>query len=166
MRTDYPSPAPPSDDRRWKMIKATMRRLGHQPHALIQTLHNVQDLFGYLDEDAFRFVAANLRVPLSKVYGVVTFYHYFQMKPKGEHTCVVCTGTACYIKGVPEILHALEKKVGLKPDETTPDNKVSLLTSRCVGACGLAPVAVMDGAMVGPLTPDEIVKRTQEWRRS
>lgn len=160
------SNAPPSDDKRWKMVKATMRRHGFSSHALIETLHAVQELFGYLDEDAFRFVAANLQVPLSQVYGVATFYHYFQMKPQGEHTCVLCTGTACYIKGIPEILKALEKQVGLKPDETTPDNKVSLLTARCIGACGLAPLGVFDGQMEGFLTPERVVERVQEWRNS
>ena len=89
---------PPSDDRRWKVIGATMRRLGHQRNALIEVLHAVQEVFGYLDDQALRYVAASLRVPPSRAYGVATFYHFFTLKPPGEHTCVVCTGTACYIK--------------------------------------------------------------------
>ncbi|MBI1387247.1 MAG: bidirectional hydrogenase complex protein HoxE [bacterium] len=166
MRTDFSKPAPPSNDKRWKMIDAAMRRYGHKPHALIETLHTVQSVFGYLDDDAFRYVAASLRVPLSKVYGVATFYHFFRLKPKGEHTCVVCTGTACYIKGANQIMKALEDELGLRAGETTPDNKVSLMTARCVGACGLAPVVVMDEEVVGQMTPDKVLERVQAWRES
>ncbi|MBZ0255580.1 bidirectional hydrogenase complex protein HoxE [bacterium] len=166
MRTDFTKPAPPSNDKRWKMVSAAMRKHGHAPHSLIEALHSVQEVFGYLDEEAFQFVAASLRVPLSKVYGVATFYHFFNLKPQGEHTCVVCTGTACYIKGVSDILKALDKKIGLKPGETTPDNKVSLVTARCVGACGLAPVVVFDGVVSGHQTPDEVIKRVEAWRQS
>lgn len=166
MRTDFTKPAPPSKDKRWKMVSAAMRKHGHEPHSLIEALHSVQEVFGYLDEDAFQFVASSLRVPLSKVYGVATFYHFFHLKPQGEHTCVICTGTACYIKGVPKILQALEQKAGLKPGETTPDNKVSLLTARCVGACGLAPVVVYDGVVCGHQTPEEAVKQVETWRKS
>ncbi len=166
MHLDTTSPVFPSDDKRWKRVDATMRRYGYRPHGLIETLHTVQELFGYLDEDAFHFVASGLRVPLSKVYGVATFYHYFNLKPQGEHTCVVCTGTACHIKGVPDIMKALHEQFNLKPDETTPDNKVSLLTARCVGACGLAPVVVYDNEIAGYQTADDVVKRVQAWRES
>ncbi len=166
MRTDFTKPAPPSDDKRWKMVSAAMRRHGHEPHSLIEALHSVQDVFGYLDEEAFQFVAAKLRVPLSKVYGVATFYHLFNLKPQGEHTCVICTGTACYIKGVPKILDAIESKFELLPGETTPDNKVSLITARCVGACGLAPVMVYDGVVAGHQAPEDVVKKVNAWRTS
>lgn len=166
MRADLTRPAPPSDDKRWKLINGTMRRNGHQPHALIETLHTVQEVFGYLDDEAFKYVAASLHVPLSKVYGVATFYHFFTMKPQGEHTCVICTGTACYIKGVPEIVKALKTKCNLEPGETTPDNKVSLLTARCVGACGLAPVVVSDGNVKGHMSAEDTVKQVEAWRQS
>ena len=99
MQTYLEQPRLPSDDKRWKIVEATARRHGREPHALIETLHTVQECFGYLDETALRFVAGSLRVPLSRVYGAATFYHFFTLKPKGKHTCVVCTGTACYIKG-------------------------------------------------------------------
>lgn len=156
-------PALPSDDKRWKIVNATMRRLGNQPHALIETLHQVQSSFGYLDETALQFVAEGLRVPLSRVYGVATFYHYFQMKPQGEHTCVVCTGTACFIKGVPELLKAVRENYGLELGETSPDGKVSLLSARCLGACGLAPLVVFDGEFVGKVTPEIMVERIGRW---
>ncbi|MBN2327799.1 MAG: bidirectional hydrogenase complex protein HoxE [Candidatus Omnitrophica bacterium] len=164
MRIDLSRPSPPSDDKRWKMVSASMRRHGHKASSLIETLHTVQEAFGFLDEEAIEFIAASLRVPLSQVYGVATFYHFFHLKPPGEHACVLCTGTACYIKGVPKILQALEEEFHLKPGETTPDGKVSLMTARCVGACGLAPVAVFDGEVVGNLKPDEVVQKVRRWK--
>src|ERR1700690_1246743 len=139
----------PSADKRWKIVEATARRHGREPHGLIETLHTVQGCFGYLDENALRFVASVLLVPLSRVYGAATFYHFFTLKPKGRHTCVVCTGTACYIKGAPTLLAAVEKTYGVKPGETTPDGELSLLTARCLGSCGLAPAAVVDGIVLG-----------------
>jgi len=143
------------------MVEATMRRYGHQPHALIECLHSVQEAFGFLDEDGLRFVAQSLQVPLSQVYGAATFYHFFTLKPPGRHTCVVCTGTACYIKGAPQLLAAMEEKYGIKPGETTPDGELSLLTARCVGSCSIAPVAVMDKDVVGKLGPADLVKRAE-----
>ena len=89
-----------------------MRKSGFARHALIETLHTVQSSFGYLDEEAIRFVARSLRVPLSQAYGVVTFYHYFSLKPPGKHTVTVCAGTACYIKGADKLVAAAEKRLG------------------------------------------------------
>jgi bidirectional [NiFe] hydrogenase diaphorase subunit len=159
MLTYQGSPQLPSDDKRWKIVEATARRHGREPHALIETLHTVQESFGYLDNSALRFVAMTLRVPLSRVYGAATFYHYFTLKPKGKHTCVVCTGTACYIKGAPALLTAIEKTYGVKPGETTPDNELSVLTARCLGSCGLAPAVVMDGAVMGKIGPEQMLER-------
>jgi bidirectional [NiFe] hydrogenase diaphorase subunit len=145
------------------MVEATMRRNGHQGHALIETLHSVQESFGYLDEEALRFVAVSLRLPLSQVYGAATFYHFFTLKPPGKHTCVVCTGTACYIKGAPGLLAAMERRFGVKPGETTPDGQISLLTARCVGSCSLAPVAVFDREVAGKLGPSEMVAKAERY---
>ena len=153
---------PPSDDKRWKIVEATARRHGREPHALIETLHTVQEYFGYLDDAALQFVAGLLRLPLSRVYGAATFYHFFTLKPKGKHTCVVCTGTACYIKGAPALLGAIEKAYGVKPGETTPDNELSVLTARCVGSCSLAPVVVLDGAVLGKIGPEAAVARIEK----
>jgi bidirectional [NiFe] hydrogenase diaphorase subunit len=165
MQTYLGPPQAPSSDKRWKIVEATARRHGREPHALIETLHTVQESFGYLDEVALRYVAGILRVPLSRVYGAATFYHYFTLKPKGKHTCVVCTGTACYIKGAPALLTAIEKRHGIRPGETTPDNELSLLTARCVGSCGLAPAVVLDGAVLGKVTPEEMLKRIEKGTR-
>lgn len=102
-----------------------MRRQGQQSRGLIETLHTVQEAFGYLDTQALRYVAMSLRVPLSRAYGVATFYHFFTLKPAGEHTCVICMGTACYIKGAPQLLDAVQRDLNIKPGETTSDKKVS-----------------------------------------
>ena len=101
-------PALPSDDKRWRIVNGTMRRHGFARDALIETLHTVQEYFGYLDKPSLDFVAASLRVPLSQAYGVATFYHFFTLKPPGKHTCLVCLGTACYIKGAGQLLAAAE----------------------------------------------------------
>jgi bidirectional [NiFe] hydrogenase diaphorase subunit len=162
MLTYLGPPQLPSDDKRWKIVEATARRHGREPHALIETLHTVQESFGYLDDVALRFVAATLRVPLSRVYGAATFYHFFTLKPKGKHTCVVCTGTACYIKGASSLLSAIEKRYGIKPGETTPDNELSVLTARCLGSCGLAPAVVIDGAVLGKAAPEETLGRIEK----
>lgn len=159
MQTYLGPPQLPSDDKRWKIVEATARRHGREPHALIETLHTVQESFGYLDESALRFVASTLRVPLSRVYGAATFYHFFTLKPKGRHTCVVCTGTACYIKGAPALLGAIEQSYGIKPGETTPDGQLSALTARCIGSCGLAPAVVLDNTVMGKAGPAEMLAR-------
>jgi bidirectional [NiFe] hydrogenase diaphorase subunit len=159
----YQGPIPlPSEDRRWKLVDATARRHGREPHALIETLHTVQECFGYLDDTALRFVAATLRLPLSRVYGAATFYHFFTLKPKGKHTCVVCTGTACYIKGASRLLDAVHRTYGIQPGETTPDNELSLLTARCLGSCGLAPAVVVDGLVLGKVGPEAVLARIEK----
>ena len=155
--------APPSDDKRWRVVDATMRRHGYGPAALIEALHAVQQSFGYLDEPSLRYVAVSLGVPLSRVFGVATFYHYFSMKPQGEHTCVVCTGTACYVKGSEAILHAVAERTEVRAGDTTPDGTLSLLDARCLGTCGFAPLVVYDGQVAGPETPASALTRLEEW---
>ena len=106
------APSAPSDDKRWKIVETRMRRLGNQPDALVEALHSAQEAFGYLDADALTYVGRTLAVPPSTVFGVATFYHYFTLKPAGEHTAVVCTGTACYINGASGILAAIRDAAG------------------------------------------------------
>jgi bidirectional [NiFe] hydrogenase diaphorase subunit len=161
MRLQQARPPMPSTDKRWKLVNATMRRNGYAPNALIETLHSVQDAFGYLDESAMRFVASSLDLPLSKVFGVATFYHLFVLKPKGRHACVVCTGTACYIKGAGALVEAIQERFEVTPGETTEDDRLSVLAARCVGACGLAPAVVLDGDVLGKQAPDELVERLE-----
>jgi len=109
------------------------------------------------------FVSYKLKLPPSRVYGVATFYHFFSLKPQGQHTCVVCLGTACYVKGADKILAAIEGHSKIKPGETTPDNRVSLLTARCIGACGIAPAVVYDGAVTPRQTATAAVEQIQKW---
>ena len=158
---DQSRPDLPSDDVRWKMVLATMRRNGYRSDALIETLHTVQEAFGYLDREALNFVADSLYVAPSQVHGVATFYHFFQLRPQGGHVCSVCTGTACHIKGSQALLQHMKEDYDLRPNETTPGNELSLLTVRCIGACGLAPAAVIDGAVVGNMTVDELDQRLE-----
>src|SRR3954454_4639913 len=129
----------PSDDKRWRIVEGTMRRHGYQSHALIEVLHTVQECFGYLDNSALRWTARSLRLPYSKVFGVATFYQFFSLKPQGAHTCVVCTGTACYIKGSSALLNAVEAAAHIKPGQTTENKQVSLVIACCVDYRGLAP---------------------------
>jgi bidirectional [NiFe] hydrogenase diaphorase subunit len=152
-------PQAPTDDKRWRIVETRMRRLGNRPDALIEALHSAQEAFGYLDDDTLQYVGDSLSVPPSKVFGVATFYHHFTLKPQGEHTCVVCTGTACYINGATEILSAIGSSLGVKPKQTTADGKLSVLTARCLGACSLAPAVIFDGEVEGRIKPGELVER-------
>ena len=152
----------PNSDKRWRIIDARIRRLGYHPDSLIEVLHTAQEAFGYLDEETLTYVGDSLGVPPSRTFGVATFYSYFTLKPQGEHTCVVCTGTACYINGASGIIAGIAKRLRVKPGETTEDNKVSLLTARCIGACSLAPAVVIDGSIQGKLTPDDVITNLEK----
>ena len=160
----YQMPPLPSDDKRWKIVNGTMRRHGYARQALIETLHTVQSSFGFLDDNSIKFVAKSLRVPLSQAYGVVTFYHHFSLKPPAEHTCTVCTGTACYIKGADKLVAEGEKFLGIKQGESTKDGKIALMTARCVGACGRAPVVLIDGELVAHLDAPMMVEQFERWQ--
>ncbi len=140
-----------SDDR-YKMVEKTMKKLGYDRSALIETLHTAQETFGYLENEVLKFIARRLKLPFSKVYGVATFYHFFRLKPKGKHTAVVCTGTACYIKGANKILEKIEQRFDIKAGETTKDGLISLLTARCVGSCSIAPIIIYDNKPIGNLS--------------
>lgn len=150
-------------DKRYKILQTTMKRHQHQSDALIEVLHKAQELFGYLDTAQLKFVSQGLRIPASRVYGVATFYHFFQLKPKGEHTCVVCMGTACYVKGADHLLAGIEEQAGVKAGETTPDNQVSVLTARCIGACGIAPAVVYDGTVTPRQEVSDARKQIKTW---
>ena len=166
MQTATDNEFPIREDKRWKMVERTIKLYGSEPGALIETLHTVQESFGYIDNEALRCVASDLRLPPSLVYGVATFYHYFTLKPNGEHVCVVCNGTACYIGGSSALLDSIEKDHGIKPGETTSDGKLSLLTARCFGSCGMAPAGTFDGEVVGKLTPLTIRERLGRWSKN
>ncbi|HEY2456049.1 MAG TPA: bidirectional hydrogenase complex protein HoxE [Candidatus Acidoferrum sp.] len=166
MPTLTKKPPLPSEDKRWRIVNGTMRRHDFARDALIETLHTVQESFGFLDKPALKFVADSLRVPLSQAYGVATFYHYFTMKPLGVHSCMICMGTACYIKGAGALLAEAENTVGVSSGETSPDGQVSILTARCIGSCSLAPAAVMDGETMGNVDGKILRERLEGWKHS
>ncbi len=149
----------PSGDARFRLVDRTLERFQFQQDALIEVLHTAQEVFGYLDEGLLIYVARQLRLPLSWVYGVATFYHFFSLKPQGEHTCIICMGTACYVKRAADILAAMQSTYGIEAGQTTPDGKLSLSTARCLGSCGLAPLVVLDGEVIGRQSPENTLAR-------
>lgn len=151
-----PVPPRPDGDERWLPVAAAMRRHQNRPSALIEVLRVAQDAYGYLDTAMLHCVARGLRLPPSRVYGVASFYHLFALAPPGEHACDVCLGTACYVKGGGRLLDAVRRQIGT-------DSRVTVTTSRCVGACGMAPLAAFDGAVAGPLTANEAGDRVKGW---
>ena len=127
-----------------------------QPGATMPVLQAAQEIFGYLPEEVQIMVAEGLEVPLSEVYGVASFYAQFTMNPKGKYQISVCLGTACYVKGAAAVLSAVEQKLGVAPGAITPDGKFSLDSCRCVGACGLAPVMMINEDVYGRLAPEDV----------
>jgi bidirectional [NiFe] hydrogenase diaphorase subunit len=157
---------PKGGDKRLKMLDAAMRRQQFQPDALLEVLHSAQELYGFLSQEVLMHIGRSLKVPPSRVYGVATFYNHFSLKPKGEHTCTVCMGTACYVKGAGEILGRLRQEFGLSEKKsTTDDGKASVVVARCVGACGIAPAVVFDHEVAGGLAPDAVAVRVRGWTR-
>lgn len=128
------------------------------PGALLPVLHEAQEIYGYLPIEVQQMVADGLNISLSEVYGVATFYTRFSLNPKGKHQISVCLGTACYVKGSGKILEEVEQMLGIKSGECTPDGLFSIESCRCVGACGLAPVMMIDENVYGKLTPAEVHK--------
>jgi NADH:ubiquinone oxidoreductase subunit E len=124
--------------------------------SLIPVLHRAQELFGDLPIEVQEHVASALGLPVSEVFGVVTFYSFFSMQPRGRHTVNVCLGTACYVRGAKKVVEALCSELGVSMGETTPDRRFSLTSQRCFGACGLAPVIMVDGNVHGRVTPKKI----------
>ena len=154
----------PSGDKRFQLLDVAMKRHQYRPDALIEVLHRAQDLFGYLDLGVLFYVARGLKLPPSRVYGVATFYHLFTLKPQGKHLCVVCMGTACFVKGADQVLAAVEEFAGVHAGETTPDGELSVLTARCIGACGIAPAVVYDSTTLGRQTPEAALEHLKGWR--
>ena len=152
-----------SGDKRFKILEVHMKKHQFRQDALIEVLHKAQELFGYLEDDLLLFVSVKLKLPPSRVYSVATFYHFFQLKPQGQHACVVCMGTACYVKGADKIINAITEKHKIRAGETTPDNKLSLLTARCIGACGIAPAVVYDGTVTPRATPESALEHINQW---
>lgn len=136
----------------------------NQPGELINVLHKTQDYLGYLPAEVQELIAEQLHIPTAKVYGVVSFYSFFSMSPKGKHPISVCLGTACYVRGAEKVLDAFKKELKLEVGETSPDGLFSLTCLRCVGACGLAPVAMVGDKVYGRLAPAAVKDIVNEYR--
>ena len=147
------------DDNRRAVLEKAMKELGYQEGALLEILHRAQELYGYLSNDLLMELSGSLNLPPSHVFGVATFYSYFKFKPLGEHLVTACLGTACYVKGVEGIITAIEREFNLKRGESTVDGKLSLLVTRCIGACAMAPNIMVDGEVIGKATKEEILER-------
>ncbi|KWW28357.1 MAG: NADH-quinone oxidoreductase subunit E [bacterium P3] len=142
-------------------IKDVCKSYGNKPGEVINVLHKVQGEYGYLPAEVQELVAKELGIPVSRVYGIVSFYSFFTMTPKGEHPISVCLGTACYVRGAEKVLDELKRQLGI---EVTPDGKFSLTCLRCVGACGLAPVIEVGDKVYGRMTPDRVKDVLAEYK--
>ena len=143
-------------DERDQKLQEIINKYKDTKGALIPVLHEAQDLYGYLPMEVQKKIAQGLEVSLAEVYGVVTFYTQFSLNPKGKYKIQICMGTACYVKGAGAILDKLKEKLGLNVGECTEDGLFSLEACRCIGACGLAPVMMINDDVYGRLVPDDI----------
>lgn len=146
-------PAPNSE---YARLQELLENYKNQEGALIPVLQKAQNIFGYLPEAVLKQIAESLRLPLSQVYGVATFYAQFHLKPRGRHVIRVCQGTACHVRGSAKILERVKQELGIESGETTPDLRFTLEPVACLGACGLAPVMMVDDNTHGRLTPDMV----------
>jgi len=166
--TDGQDPPPgaasghPSGDERFALVDKAIKRARFEQNALIDILHVAQDVFGYLDTDLLMYVARALRLPPSKVYGVATFYSLFTFEVPGDHACMVCTGTACFVKGADEIVADISAEFDVPEGGTSADGALTLTTARCIGSCGLAPMVLLDDEVLGKLGSEEIRARIRD----
>jgi bidirectional [NiFe] hydrogenase diaphorase subunit len=148
-------------DRRLQMLEAAIKQHQYSKDALLEILHTAQELYGYLDKDLLQHISRQLRLPPSHVYGVATFYNLFKLKKPGMHVVTVCMGTACYVKGAENIVSTIEREFNLKRGGTTSDGRLSLFVTRCIGACAMAPNAIVDGEVVGKATPEDVLRKVK-----
>ncbi len=147
-----------SDNRR-VLLEKVLKEHNYQESALLEILHRAQEIYGYLDRNLLMDIAGSLNIPPSHVYGVTTFYSFFKLRKPGEHVVTACFGTACYVKGVEQIISAIEKEFSLKRGGSTADGKLSLLFTRCIGACAMAPNIVIDDQVVGKATKEIVIRK-------
>lgn len=145
-------------------LQRTIDEYKDEEGPLMPIMHKAQEIFGYLPIEVQEYIAEALDIPLSDIYGVATFYSQFTLKPQGKYTVGVCMGTACYVKGSQAILDELSKEIGVKPGETTDDYNFTLEATRCLGACGLAPVIMINDDVYGRLTPSDIKEIVDKYR--
>lgn len=148
----------------FKELEEYISTFDDKKSSLIIILHKAQEIFGYIPKEVQEFIADKIEVPVSKVYGVVSFYNFFSMEPKGKYPISVCTGTACYVRGAEKILEAIQKELGLKLGGVTEDGLFSLDSLRCVGACGLAPVMLVGKDVHGKVKPEDVKKIIESYK--
>jgi len=146
-------------------IKEICSSFNNEPQELINVLHKCQEHFGYLPAEVQEVISNELVVPVAKIYGVVTFYSFFTMTPKGKHPVSICMGTACYVRGAEKVLDEFKKELGLQVGQTSTDGKFSLSSLRCVGACGLAPVVMVGDKTYGRVAPDDVRNILKEYEK-
>jgi NADP-reducing hydrogenase subunit HndA len=151
-------------DEKSQKLQEIIEKYRETKGALIPVLHEAQEVYGYLPMNVQKQISAGLNVPLAEIYGVVTFYTQFSLEPKGKFRISMCMGTACYVKGASQIMDKLKEKLGIHIGERTEDGRFSLDACRCIGACGLAPVMMINDDVYGRLTPDEIEGILEKYR--
>ncbi|MEM1985773.1 MAG: NAD(P)H-dependent oxidoreductase subunit E [Nitrososphaeria archaeon] len=149
-------------DKRLILVDKAIAAHGNRKDALLEILHTAQNVYGFLDKKILLHISEKLKLPPSQVYGVATFYNYFKLKKPGSHAITFCLGTACYVKGVEEILSALEKEFNVRRGETSSDGKLSLFVTRCVGACAMAPNVIVDDEMIGKATKEVVLDKVRK----
>ena len=149
------------DDNRKKMLDKIMKEHNYEESSLLEILHKAQELYGFLDKNLLTYIAKELRLPPSHVVGVATFYSYFKLKAPGEHVVTGCLGTACYVKAVDEIMTAIEHDFNVKRGGSTPDGRLSLFITRCIGACAMAPNIIVDDEVIGKATKEVVLERVR-----
>ncbi len=151
-------------DIRFEKVKDITEKFKAMKGALIPVLHEVQSMFGYLPEQALQVVSEELAIPMSEIYGVSTFYSQFTLEPKGKHIIKICLGTACYVKGAQDILERFCNVLEVDIGKTTSDGRFTVEAARCLGACGLAPVLMVDDKVYGRLIPDDVIRIIEEYK--
>jgi len=144
------------------MLEKVLKEHNFQESALLEILHRAQEIYGYLDKDLLMDIAGSLNLPPSKVYGVATFYSFFKLRKPGQHVVTSCLGTACYVKGVEEIIQAIEKEFNLKRGGSTSDGMLSLVATRCIGACAMAPIIVVDDELIPKATREVVIQKIKQ----
>ncbi len=145
-----------TEEEKLKHLDQIIEDFQRNENNLIQILHITQSVWGYLPIHVLKHISKEMRIPLSKITGVVSFYSFFSTQPKGEHTIQVCLGTACYVRGGKKILEKIKDVLNIQIGETTEDRKFSLTVARCIGACGLAPAITIDGEVLKQVNPNKL----------
>jgi bidirectional [NiFe] hydrogenase diaphorase subunit len=148
-----------ASETRRSMLEKVLKEHNFQESALLEILHKAQEIYGYLSRDLLMDISQSLSLPPSHVFGVATFYSLFKLTEPGEHIVTGCLGTACYVKGVEEIMQAVEREFKVKRGETTLDRKLSVFVTRCIGACAMAPNMVVDEEVIGKATKELVLEK-------